>query len=265
MTENYVCPICDGPGKFYAEVTRTEFGKTVTGIYARCEHCRSAWVVNAQPDNNFYDKDYFEKFKDFVETGASEALNKCRLSFIKPAVEAYSESIIDFGCGAGDFLQYAKDQLELTHACGVEVNPAAIQFAQERFPDLHIFDGIKELLKNGPVKVDILTSFDCFEHHNHPRRIMDYFVEMLEPGGVLAISIPYFPMDDVPVEQFAAWRHCRPAQHFIHPTKRGMIFLLENRNMEMVYTGNPEDIVRRPGEDRIHSKNILTIVARKKH
>ena len=99
---------------------------------------------------------------------------------------------LDVGCGYGGFLHaFNKCGFE-PH--GVEINPSLIALAEANLSDADFEYSIelKDIFANtcGDEKFDLITLNDVIEHLLDPRGAMKQLVNMLNPGGVLALYAP---------------------------------------------------------------------------
>lgn len=102
------------------------------------------------------------------------------------------QTIIDAGCGGGDFA-------EGLHGCGyrvygIDLNESAIKAAKQRnageFAAASIYD---DFLAPFQIEaVDAVVSVEVIEHLYSPRIFLDRAREALRPGGILAITTPYW-------------------------------------------------------------------------
>jgi 2-polyprenyl-3-methyl-5-hydroxy-6-metoxy-1,4-benzoquinol methylase len=98
---------------------------------------------------------------------------------------AEGESILDVGCGRGDFLiRFDEEKF------GIDINSEAIKIAKKR--------GIKilrkDLLKPFNLKRKFFNIFclDVLEHLSNPRVCLKSCYKHLKKGGRFFVSIPYF-------------------------------------------------------------------------
>lgn len=97
-------------------------------------------------------------------------------------------SLLDVGCGTGDFAQHLVKDGSLT-ITGSEIYLKGLQFAKRRQPDVafiqyDVTDGILDR------SYDIITAFDVFEHIEQDVDGMRNVHQMLTPQGVFILSVP---------------------------------------------------------------------------
>lgn len=86
------------------------------------------------------------------------------------------DSVLDLGCGFGDYLNYlSKQDVEISYT-GYDINPKLIEIAQERFPG-RCFE-VKDILQEDFPIFDYIVSTSCF---NLPLQYQDNyeFVEQI--------------------------------------------------------------------------------------
>ena len=97
-------------------------------------------------------------------------------------------SLLDVGCGTGDFAQHLVKDGTLT-ITGSEIYLKGLQFAKRRQPDVDFiqFDVTDGILDRS---YDIITAFDVFEHIERDVEGMRNVHQMLTPQGVFILSVP---------------------------------------------------------------------------
>jgi len=83
-----------------------------------------------------------------------------------------ASSILDYGCGAGLFVEFLKKR-GYSNVSGYD--PFVPAFAGERVLDS---------------RYDAVVSYDVIEHHDEPREFMAAVARLVKPGGLLAIGTP---------------------------------------------------------------------------
>lgn len=95
-------------------------------------------------------------------------------------------TVLDVGCGNGDFLFQA--QRAGWRALGVDPDPRAV--ASCRRAGLSASQGTIETVDLPPGSLDAVTFAHVIEHVHHPRRALARAHELLRPGGVLWLATP---------------------------------------------------------------------------
>ena len=122
--------------------------------------------------------------------------------------------LLDFGCGAGDYLVRMR-------ACGWNVE--GIDFAESVAQDVHARTGIKVHVGTlphsdlAPGSYDAVTMWNALEHVHSPRATVRAAGEVLRTGGLLVIGVPNF--DSWAFEQFQNnWFPLDLPRHLTHFT-----------------------------------------------
>ncbi|MEN8151396.1 MAG: class I SAM-dependent methyltransferase [Planctomycetota bacterium] len=117
-------------------------------------------------------------------------------------------SILDFGCGTGDFVAVA-DQSGFW-AVGYEPSISMRAIARRNVDEGYSIDQrrIRSQLPLG--KGDAITLWDVIEHLPAPARTLQDLVGRLEPGGIVGVVTP-----DVTAagDDRVGWRHYKPREH----------------------------------------------------
>jgi SAM-dependent methyltransferase len=104
-------------------------------------------------------------------------------------------SLLDFGCGEGDFLLLA-NQLTNVTGLGFDSTEASVQVCHER--GLHAYHGTVEEFLNDRLsaddRFDVITLFQVLEHVGDPKVLLKSLLVLLKPTGRMLVSTPYSPM-----------------------------------------------------------------------
>jgi SAM-dependent methyltransferase len=100
----------------------------------------------------------------------------------EPAFEAPA-SVLDFGCGAGDFL--LKMKAAGWSCSGVEVSDAAVQVARSN--GLRVEKGLAAYPSSS---FDYVRANHSLEHVSNPREVLEDMHRVLKPGGILFLGVP---------------------------------------------------------------------------
>ncbi|MDD3637117.1 MAG: class I SAM-dependent methyltransferase [Bacteroidales bacterium] len=120
--------------------------------------------------------------------------------------------LLDYGCGIGDFLVYAKQNGWVVD--GVEPNSSAREIASQKL-DTQVFD--VNQLKNFPdAHFDLITLFHVLEHVYSFNKLLPELVRILKPNGRLVIALPNKDSFDAHYykQYWAGWDVPRHLWHF---------------------------------------------------
>ena len=139
--------------------------------------------------------------------------------------------LLDVGCGTGFFMEAAAEAgFEVR---GVEFSAVAISLARQDIRERIVRGDVNQLLRNETEKFDVVTAFDIIEHVQNPANFLQELREILQPGGVLAISSP----DTGHVLRYlmgAKWPMLQPLQHTVLFSQRSIAALLERSGFQDV-------------------------------
>jgi len=225
------CPVC-GNGQFNFLLKTTDF--TTTGEQFNITQCSTCGVIctNPRPTQATIGK-YYDSASYISHTSGGTSLTDriyrqvrgyttaSKLSLIRRFHP--SGSLLDFGCGTGNFLAAA---LNNGWTCtGVEPSAEArkrIGPQIQVYPNIH---GVKGMF-------DVITLWHVLEHVHDPNETLRSLRSHLTPGGTLFIAVPN-------PESFDA-RHYREhwagydvPRHLWHFTKKSMIRLLTNQQLKV--------------------------------
>jgi len=95
-------------------------------------------------------------------------------------------SVLDVGCGIGNFLAYAQDrQLQ---ASGMDVDSNAVKHARERGLVAFTPQELDEQMPDS--SIDAVTMWDVIEHLYEPRPVVQSLARKVRPGGAMLLETP---------------------------------------------------------------------------
>jgi 2-polyprenyl-3-methyl-5-hydroxy-6-metoxy-1,4-benzoquinol methylase len=177
------CPLCDGNGSGMAFPYRTIWrGKEFH--YIKCKKCGTTFVDPIPCESDFavmYAKEnYHDVYAGDVDIDAYRHSIAKMMGYYKEG-----KSMLDFGCGVGNFLKTAKQMGFQCH--GVEYDPKVIEQAQKNSGvSVYSFDE----LKSSGQKFDIIHLGDVLEHMAEPKAIMNELSTLLAKDGIFFIEGP---------------------------------------------------------------------------
>jgi 2-polyprenyl-3-methyl-5-hydroxy-6-metoxy-1,4-benzoquinol methylase len=139
----------------------------------------------------FYSKQYFTSHKpDYINTDNNEE------AFLRIAFEERHRnfqigtkriSILDIGCGSGQFLNFLKEKGYKTY--GVEPSLYASDIAKSNGHD--VFTGsIDDFVQNCSKKFDVISLKNVLEHIRNPIEVIEYCKELMHKDSILFIEVP---------------------------------------------------------------------------
>jgi 2-polyprenyl-3-methyl-5-hydroxy-6-metoxy-1,4-benzoquinol methylase len=138
-------------------------------------------------------------------------------------------SLLDFGCGTGDFLGYVKQQQ--ISAEGVEPDAQAREVAKKvNQVDTYSVEDSKSIAAG---KFDVITLWHVMEHIHELHAQLDYFNQWLKPGGKLIIAVPNIESADA--KQYGAyWDALDVPRHIYHFAPKHVKQIVEQHQFEFI-------------------------------
>jgi SAM-dependent methyltransferase len=224
------CPVCHG-----AETQRSfeardpHYGNAGSWWERECRHCRSLFLdplpTPEQIDGFYPEEEYYAYRPAAPKSALSMALR--RLVGFRPGTREPSfdrpGSVLDFGCGAGDFLIELRERGWDCH--GVELNAGAIAAARGRGLDVRrSIDGPDGY---ADAAFDYVRANHSLEHVLDPRTILSEMYRVLKPGGTLFIGVP--TRDGLPAKVFGRyWWYLGAPVHPVTFSTSGLVELLRS-------------------------------------
>ena len=109
-----------------------------------------------------------------------------------------SGAVLDCACGVGYGSRLLLDRgADIAQVTGVDIDQSAVAYARANFlvPRLDYVCADGARFDGGPY--DAIVSFETIEHVPDPEALIDNFVRLLAPGGLLVASVPVTPSVDV--------------------------------------------------------------------
>lgn len=195
-----VCPVCGGKESVRRFRARDpHYGNKGWWWQRECTGCRSLFLdpMPAPADMaGFYpEDDYYayrpaaarSRVKQAVMTALGCATGTREPQFAQPG------RVLDFGCGAGDFLVRLRDRG--WQCSGVEVSERAITAAEGRGLEVR-----RSLGEYPGASFDYVRANHSLEHVLDPPAILREMFRVLKPGGTLFIGVP--TRDGLPARMF---------------------------------------------------------------
>jgi 2-polyprenyl-3-methyl-5-hydroxy-6-metoxy-1,4-benzoquinol methylase len=194
-SENKSCPLChSGTGKDYIRV-RDFFLSGESFSLLKCSNCGFVYTAGVPAPNEigkYYKSDEYVSHSDTRKGVMNRLYHTARsimlyLKFRMVRNESEGDRLLDIGCGTGYFPAYM--QRRGFGVNGVEVDPAAAQFARKTF-GLNVATPAEFLNREIQGYFDIITLWHVLEHLDDFDLYIDRMLEYLLPGGLLVIALP---------------------------------------------------------------------------
>ena len=100
-------------------------------------------------------------------------------------------AMLDFGCGVGDFLFYAKKK-GYTNYYGIDISKQQVDYCKTHISDRTEFIDGKSFLKDKETVYDLITAHDVLEHvpKGEVMAVLGLIHHALKKGGTLIIRVP---------------------------------------------------------------------------
>ncbi|APY10984.1 methyltransferase [Seonamhaeicola sp. S2-3] len=171
-------------------------------------------------------RNLFEKIYHLVRR---IALNK-KLKLIN-SFKTENKSLLDFGCGTGDFLQTAQKNSWLV--TGIEPNEDARNIANKKTNN-SVFNS-EAFFKLKENTFDVITLWHVLEHLPNLEEHVNILKKLLKPNGVLIIAVPNYKSYDAQFyKQF--WAAFDVPRHLWHFNKTSIFKLFSKVSMKVIKT-----------------------------
>ncbi len=173
------CPICGYySGRIWSETIYHAFRCKKCGVIF-CGHKASRFL---------YDEDYFCRWYIKPFQKRKRYLKKI-LRKIEKFVELPEGNYLDVGCGAGIFLDIAKENR--WQATGMDISTAAVDYCRKK--NLNVIPG--DLAESGfqSEQFDVVSLFDVIAHLENPVNYLREIRRIIKSSGVLIIKTPRHP------------------------------------------------------------------------
>tara|TARA_R110002049_G_scaffold91175_2_gene227627 strand:+ start:3473 stop:4333 length:861 start_codon:yes stop_codon:yes gene_type:complete len=165
---------------------------------------------------------------EFVYHKVREISLKRKLKLIN-SFQSESKTLLDIGCGTGDFLETAlKDNWNIT---GIEPNESARKIANSKTNN-NVFE-TEELSKLKPNSFDVITLWHVLEHLPDLEMHTALFKSLLKRNGTLVIAVPNYKSYDAEYYK-NFWAAFDVPRHLWHFSKTSISELFKKENLTLV-------------------------------
>ncbi len=142
-----------------------------------------------------------------------------------------SKTLLDFGCGTGDFLETAKQKH--WNVTGIEPNEQARRIANTK-TNHSVFntDALQKLKANS---FDVITLWHVLEHVPDLEAKLKIFKTLLKPNGTLVIAVPNYKSYDATYYK-SFWAAYDVPRHLWHFNKNAISKLMDKYHLKLTTT-----------------------------
>ena len=239
MTELSKCPVC-GETTLTPYLSCTDYTVShETFDIVQCTRCQFAFT-NPIPEIPELGK-YYESVAYVSHTAqptnvidrlyalARTQTIKWKTRLIKKHIKAHQLTLLDYGCGTGDFLTHCKNIVWTVQ--GIEPSKLATQIAATKSGQT-IYSTIEQL---PPTKFDIITLWHVLEHVPDLHNLIDNLSNRLKPTGTIFIAVPNRNSWDAKHYQ-NTWAAYDVPRHLWHFTLQDMQKIMAAHSLNVVST-----------------------------
>lgn len=236
------CPACCAAGRPHSLVAEQRY-RLVRCLACRSQYFRPDERLGAAVDEPAV-SEYWESYKfDLYGSAMVQAAFDARYDRVLDQVRQHASplhSVLDVGCGVGNFLAHAEATGLRTVGCDVDAK--AVQVARERGLTACVADELDELVPDE--SVDAASMWDVVEHLYDPLSVLRQVVAKVRPGGALMFETPdaAFPIRPVLLglhQLTGGWVHLAAPmyywEHKIYFTEAGLRRLLCRVGVDLVW------------------------------
>jgi 2-polyprenyl-3-methyl-5-hydroxy-6-metoxy-1,4-benzoquinol methylase len=178
------CYLCGGDDIGFRDGSARD---SVEVVIRECRSCGLVFLENSPAsDISYYSTSKMHEddcCADDLKGWLINAAENDRRRFDSLREAILGKKVLDFGCGAGGFLELAKDVADI--ADGFEVEQRLQKYFTDR--DYRVFSKVEELPTS---YYDFVTMFHVLEHIADPRATLINLKSQLKEGGKVVIEVP---------------------------------------------------------------------------
>lgn len=235
------CPICNSTNHSKERVVKDFMTSKEDFTLFRCEDCHFIFTSPRPSDEEI--GRYYESEDYISHSNKSAGLFDLAYKIVRSRAIVSKEkliskwvskkgSLLDYGCGTGEFLGYAKSAGWV--CTGVEPSAVASSQAKENH-GLTVYSPDDFLLNQESLQkhFDAITLWHVLEHLDDPVSKLKTFNSLLADQGVLVVAVPNHESFDA--EKYGSyWAAWDAPIHYSHFSKNTMIHAADNAGFSVV-------------------------------
>ena len=193
-------------------------------------------VTQPIPENlyNYYESNNYISHTDEAKTLLEKVYQTVKKIALKRKLELInkyantSKTILDIGCGTGEFLITARKNN--WHTLGVEINDEARNKSSKK--NITTYKFIEEVKSS---QFNIITLWHVLEHLKDLNGTITKISSLLDTDGTLVIAVPNYKSYDANYYK-EYWAAYDTPRHLWHFSQRSISTIFENHNLKVVRT-----------------------------
>jgi 2-polyprenyl-3-methyl-5-hydroxy-6-metoxy-1,4-benzoquinol methylase len=230
------CPICGGINREPFLLAKDNTVSKADFQIVECSNCGFAYTSPRPTEKDlgkYYESEDYISHSNTSKGIVSRLYQRVRKHTLEKKLklvnrEGQKGSLLDIGCGTGEFLNTVKQDGWKT--IGIEPSPSARKQAVENYKlDIREEGELNNLPANS---FDVITMWHVMEHVAYPRERVQKLNELLKNNGVLIIAVPNRNSDDAKYYK-ANWAAYDVPRHLWHFRAQDMRKLVEQFGFEV--------------------------------
>jgi 2-polyprenyl-3-methyl-5-hydroxy-6-metoxy-1,4-benzoquinol methylase len=230
------CPVCQH-SKLSHYLTCTDYTVSYqTFQLERCENCGFV-LTNPRPDQDnlgkYYQSDAYishsEKATNLIDQVYKISRSftlRWKFNLINRHSTQKPQTLLDYGCGTGAFLQYCKKRN--LKVAGVEPSSTAREHARQN-AGKEVYPNLEEIQS----QFDVITLWHVLEHVVDLHRTIDQLKNRLQQNGTMFIAVPNLQSQDA-TKYREHWAGYDVPRHLWHFSRQTMQRILTSHNLKLV-------------------------------
>jgi len=227
------CPICYSDQLKILYEIPDHFGDKELFQLSRCNNCQTL-LTNPRPNEINITKYY--KSNTYVSHGDSKgglfdllyrSVQYNNFKYKEKLVQRYSigKNLLDYGCGAGRFIQYLDKQGYTVE--GIEPDSSARALASKT---VHVKETIDQVLEQS---FDVITLYHVLEHVHEIEITLGKLKSILSKNGTIHLALPNYESYDAQHYK-AYWAGYDVPRHLYHFNQRSVVKLAETHGFKVL-------------------------------